>query len=79
MSFANSSYSDIIATTIQSRSGKIADNVTDNNAVLTWLSKRGNVRPFSGGNVILRNSRSPTTATRATTAVTICCQLRRRM
>jgi hypothetical protein len=54
MAFANPSYSDIIATTIQNRSGKIADNVTDNNALLKVLSKRGNVRPFGGGNVILQ-------------------------
>lgn len=53
MAFANSTVSDIIATTIQSRSGKLADNVTNNNAVLDRLRKRGNVRPFSGGNVIL--------------------------
>lgn len=53
MAFANSTVSDIIATTIQSRSGKLADNVTLNNAVLERLRKRGNVRPFSGGNVIL--------------------------
>lgn len=54
MSFANPSISDIVATTIQNRSGKIADNVTENNALLKVLSKRGNVRPFSGGNVILQ-------------------------
>lgn len=54
MAFANPAISDIIATTIQSRTGQIADNVTDNNAVLTWLSKRGNIKPFSGGNVILQ-------------------------
>jgi hypothetical protein len=54
MAFANPSISDIVATTIQNRSGKIADNVTDNNALLKVLSKRGNVRPFSGGNVILQ-------------------------
>jgi hypothetical protein len=53
MAFANSTVSVIIATTIQSRSGKLADNVTLNNAVLDRLRKRGNVRPFSGGNVIL--------------------------
>ena len=53
MAFANSTVSDIIATTIQSRSGKLADNVTLNNAVLDRLRKRGNVRPISGGNVIL--------------------------
>ena len=53
MAFANSSISDIIATTIQSRSGELADNVTNNNALLRALKKKGNVRPFSGGNVIL--------------------------
>jgi len=53
MAFANSSISDIIATTIQSRSGELADNVTNNNALLRRLKQKGNVRPFSGGNVIL--------------------------
>lgn len=54
MAFANPSVSDIVATTIQSRTGQIADNVTDNNAILKWLSKRGNIKTFSGGNVILQ-------------------------
>lgn len=54
MAFANPSISDIVATTIQSRTGKIADNVTDNNAVLKWLSKRGNIKTFSGGNTIMQ-------------------------
>lgn len=53
MAFANSSITDIIATTIQSRSGELADNVMDNNPLLQRLKSRGNVRPFSGGNVIL--------------------------
>lgn len=53
MAFANSAISDIIATTIQNRSGVLADNVTNNNALLAKLRKRGNVRPFPGGNVIL--------------------------
>lgn len=54
MAFANAQVSDIIATTIQSRSGVIADNVTKNNALLTYLNKRGNSKPFSGGNVIMQ-------------------------
>jgi hypothetical protein len=54
MAFANSAISDIIATTIQSRTGKIADNVTKNNALLSRLKQKGNVKPFSGGNVILQ-------------------------
>lgn len=53
MAFANSQVSDIIATTIQQRSGKLADNVTNNNALLRRLDTKGNVRPFGGGNVIL--------------------------
>jgi hypothetical protein len=53
MAFANSQISDIIATTIQNRSGELADNVTNNNALLRRLKAKGNVRPFSGGNVIL--------------------------
>ena len=53
MAFANSAITDIIATTIQSRSGELADNLTQNNAILQRLNAKGNVRPFSGGNVIL--------------------------
>lgn len=53
MAFANSAITDIIATTIQSRSGELADNLTQNNAILQRLQQKGNVRPFSGGNVIL--------------------------
>lgn len=50
MAFPN--VSDIAATTIQSRTRKIADNVTKNNALTAKLNLRGNVKPFSGGNVI---------------------------
>jgi len=53
MAFANSAISDIIATTIQSRSGELGDNVLNNNALLMMLRERGNVKPFGGGNVIL--------------------------
>lgn len=53
MAFANTSVTDIIATTIQSRSKQIADNVTKNNALLARLNQRGNVRTISGGNTIL--------------------------
>jgi hypothetical protein len=53
MAFANSAITDIIATTIQSRSGDLADNLTNNNALLRRLKSKGNVKPFSGGNVIL--------------------------
>ena len=54
MAFANTSVTDIIATTIQSRTKQIADNVTKNNALLARLDERGNVKPFGGGNVIMQ-------------------------
>lgn len=54
MASANPNYSDIISTTIQSRTRKIADNVTNNNAVLRRLSQKGKIRPFSGGYKILQ-------------------------
>jgi len=54
MSFPNANYSDILATTIESRSRKVADNVTKNNAILMKLSTRGRIKPFSGGTVILQ-------------------------
>ena len=54
MAFANPAISDIIATTIQSRSGIVADNVTKNNALLAYISKGGNVKTVSGGNTIMQ-------------------------
>lgn len=53
MAFPIAAITDIIATTIENRSGRIADNVTDNNAALAYLKRSGNVRPFSGGSSIL--------------------------
>lgn len=52
MSFPN--VSDIVATTIESRSKKIADNVTKNNALLSRLDQRGNIKTISGGSVIFQ-------------------------
>ena len=52
MGFPN--LTDIVTTTIQNRSGKLADNNLKNNALLEYLNRRGNVKPVSGGNVILQ-------------------------
>lgn len=54
MSFANTNYSDILATTIESRSGVVADNVRNNNALLARLESRGRTRKFNGGSTILQ-------------------------
>lgn len=50
MAFPN--ISDIVATTIEKRSKKIANNVSKNNALLARLKQRGKSRPFSGGRLI---------------------------
>lgn len=52
MAFPN--ISDILATTIESRTRKIADNVTKNNAILSKLEMKGKIKPFSGGYKILQ-------------------------
>lgn len=52
MAFPN--ISDIIATTIDSRTRKIADNVTANNALLSKLSMKGKIKTASGGVKILQ-------------------------
>jgi hypothetical protein len=53
MAFANTNYSDILATTIERRTGKVRDNVTRNNALLAQLKRKGRIRPVSGGSLIL--------------------------
>lgn len=52
MGFANTSVTDILATTIENRSKTVADNVTNNNALLDRLNKKGNIKTFSGGHKI---------------------------
>lgn len=50
MAFPN--VSDILATTIESRTRQIQDNVTENNAILKKLSMKGKIKTFSGGTKI---------------------------
>ena len=54
MAYANSAISDIIATTIESRTKSAQDNLTNNNALLMRLKERGNVKTISGGSTILQ-------------------------
>lgn len=53
MAFANPNISDLIATTIELRSGDIADNVTNNNAILKAIQKSGNSGLTDGGQYIM--------------------------
>jgi hypothetical protein len=54
MAFANINYSDILATTIENRSRKISDNVTNHNYLLKKMESKGKIKPFSGGHKILQ-------------------------
>lgn len=50
MAFPN--LSDLVTTTIESRSGKTADNVSKNNAILSRLKQKGKIRYVTGGTQI---------------------------
>mgnify|MGYP003572004237 CR=1 FL=1 len=52
--FANTSYTDILATTIENRSKKVADNVTKNSAILAKMKMSGKIKTFSGGHKIIQ-------------------------
>lgn len=49
----NSSFDDIFTTTLENRTGKLADNVSDNNGLLTRLKAKNKIRPISGGSKIV--------------------------
>lgn len=49
----NVNFDNLLTTTLESRTGKLADNVTNNNALLARLKERGNIRPISGGTKIV--------------------------
>ena len=52
---ASPGLSELITTTLRSRTRKLADNVTRNNAILRQLSKRATgLLPFDGGRTILQ-------------------------
>lgn len=51
---ASPGLSEIVTTTLRNRSGVVADNMSKNNAILMRLSKRGKVKPLSGGRTIVR-------------------------
>lgn len=53
-SFSSTEISDVIATTINNRSGTIADGVSNSTALLLRLKQRGKIKTVSGGDVILQ-------------------------
>ena len=51
---ASPNLSEIVTTTLRNRSGKLADNVTKNNALLMRLKARGKIKLVSGGRTIVQ-------------------------
>jgi len=51
---ASPNLSELVTTTLRSRTGKLADNVTKNTALLRRLRERGKVKPVSGGRTIVQ-------------------------
>ncbi len=45
--------SEIVTTTLRNRSGKLADNFTNNNAIMYRLNEKGRIKPVSGGRTIV--------------------------
>lgn len=54
MANPSSTMTEIVTTTLRNRTGKLADNVTENNALLNRLKKKGKVKPVSGGRTIVQ-------------------------
>lgn len=54
MASANTNWSEILTTTLENFSGVIADNVSNNNALLTMLNKSGNIMLEDGGESIVQ-------------------------
>lgn len=52
MATPNSTISEIATLTLRNRTGKLADNVTENNALLRRLMEKGRIKPVSGGRSI---------------------------
>jgi hypothetical protein len=55
MAIPNSSYTELITTTIDNYRDALADNILNHNPLLARLNKKGNAEPVSGGVKILEN------------------------
>lgn len=54
MASPNTNFGEIVTTTLQNRSKKLADNVSNNNALLSRLNERGKIKLVSGGRTIVQ-------------------------
>ncbi len=51
---ASPNLTEIVTTTLRNRSGALADNITNNNALLSRMKKKGSINPVSGGRTIVQ-------------------------
>src|SRR6266550_8118448 len=56
-------WNDVVTTTLENRSRKLADNITNNNALLMRMRKKGNMLPFAGGREIYQELSYATNST----------------
>jgi hypothetical protein len=54
---ASPNLSEIVTTTLRSRSAKLSDNVSENNALLKRLKARGKLKLIGGGRTIMATRR----------------------
>jgi hypothetical protein len=54
MAGANPNWGEVLTTTLKNRSGAMADNVANNNALLYRLKSRGKQKPVDGGETIVK-------------------------
>src|SRR5215471_21227865 len=47
-------WGDVVTTTLENRSRKLADNITNNNALLAYVKARGKADPWAGGREIMQ-------------------------
>lgn len=52
MASPNSSFTDIVTTTLQGYSGELADNITNHNALWRQIKRRGNMTPATGRSIV---------------------------
>lgn len=50
-------WGDLVTTTLENRSRTLADNITNNNALLDRIKRRGKAKPFSSGREIMQELR----------------------
>lgn len=54
LSNPSATMTEIVTTTLRNRTGKPADNVSKNNALLKRLERKGNVKTVDGGRTIVQ-------------------------